>query len=378
MAPAYYDKIRRHWRYDFMVRRRRYTGRGYPTRRAALDAETVRRDEIRRGHTGAYSTFAALVDDYLTTSARTKSASWCYQLKIKLNRGFGWLADLPPTSLTRAHFERSLNELAAQELKGATVNEYRKIAHSVMEYAVTLEVLAKNPVSSIPKMPEEATGVTVIPTGHLRQLILGAQPGLAELLLVLSQTGARFVELQRLKWADVVFDHDPPYALLTTRKQRGGSERRRPQPLTAIGVDALRRIQRRGLSGDRVFAGPTGGRLDYETARKRLVALCNALKLPGYSFHEIRHWAATVVAKSGANRKAIANFLGQTSMGATDRYVHVVFPEVQQLADRLSAEIGGEVGVKLAADGGVNLGVKVDGEEEERGVASVAGVRENA
>lgn len=376
--PAYFDKIHRHWRYDFMVRRKRYTGRGYPTRRAALDAEAHRRDAVKRGHTGAYSTFAALVDDYLTTSARTKSASWCYQLKIKLNRGFGWLAELPPHALTRAHFERSLNELAGQRVKASTVNEYRKIAHSVMEYAVTLEVLTKNPVSGIPRMPESATGVTAIPTGHLRQLILGAKPDLAELLLVLSQTGARFVELQRLKWTDVVFDHDPPYALLTTRKQRGGSERRRPQPLTALAVDALRRIRRRELSGDRVFCGPTGGRLDYETARKRLVTLCDTLKLPGYGFHEVRHWAATVVAQSGANRKAIATFLGQTSMAATDRYVHVVFPEVRQLADRLSAAIGGEGGVKLASDGGVNRGVKQDAEEDKRGVASGRGVRENA
>lgn len=328
------------WRYDFLHQRRRYTGAGYPTMRAARAAEELHRREVSLGLSADISTFGALVDVFLSSSLRTKSQAWVYQLTLKLNKGFGHLARMPLAKLRRVHFEQALTMLHDSGSSAGTVNEYRKIVHSVISYGVKNEILLRNPVTGIPTMPTDIAEAVTISTDNLRRLVQAADPNTRALVIFLSQTGARSVEAFRLRWTDVVFTDDDPHCFLSTRKVRGGHEERRRQPLTRTAVEALR--AERDTSSVYVFAGPSGGRLEYQTARNRLVAACDAAGINRIGFHALRHWVGYVAASSGASIKAAARVLGHKSAAITERYLHATEAERLEIVQQLEQQLIGD------------------------------------
>jgi integrase len=326
------------WRYDFMVAGARHTGAWYPTKKSAQSAEHKRREAVQKGdRSDAISTFGELTDAYLTSSTHTKSPAWVYQLKMKLNKGFGHLAKLPLTELRAKHIEAVLLNLSQSGAKPRKVNEYRKIILALLNYAVKIEALEKNPALKLGKVPEPEAPVQPIETAHLQQLILATTGELRAVLIFLSQTGARWVEAERLVWSEVLTDQPEPFCVLTTRKRRGGHEKKRPCPLTATALRAIESM--RGQSPTLVFPSRDGAPMSYQTLFHQLKRLCDRLDLPHYSFHQIRHWAGMVTTSMGRSKKAVADFLGQTDTGATERYMHAAKPELWEVARRLEQEI---------------------------------------
>lgn len=345
---VYRDPRTKKWRYDFQVKGRRYTRAGFETKRDANRAQEDRR-KVADTDLLLYPTFKDLVGNYLLTGEREKSAAWVKQEEQKLNRAFNSLEAIAPQKLLPGHFDRILNSLRAEGLKGTTVNEYRTIAHSVMQYAVRMGAIPTNPLDAVGKAPTEETEVVPIPGADLRRLILKAANEMAALLIFLAYTGARFIEASRLVWTEVILDRGPkPFCILTTRKRRGGGERKRPQPLLG---EALRAIElMRGIDPVRVFPGPDGRVLAYRTALGRLHKLCTDLEMEHHSFHQIRHWAGTAAVGMGKSRKAVASFLGQTSTGATERYMHALDPELWEIAAHLERELALQMAAEKAAE----------------------------
>ena len=332
------DKRTGTYRYDFMLHSRRYTKRGFETKTAARDAAQDHKRLLKAGRTDPFQAFQEMVGAFLTSSQRTKSAAWCYQLEIKLNKAFPRLADLHPREITRGHIEPVLDRLARDGNTARSVNEYRKIINAVLNYGVGMGALATNPAASIPRVPESDAGVAAIPKLHLQQLILAAEPRLQALLVFLSQTGARFVGAARLRSSEVLLDAPRPACLLTTRKNRGATERKRLQPLTDLARHAIEPLL--GASDELVFTGASGGALVYRTELGNLHRLCGRIGIPRYGFHQVRHWAGMVATSMGKSKKAVAQFLGQTDTGATERYMHAAEPELWAVAQQLEAELG--------------------------------------
>jgi integrase len=333
----FYDKASKSYRYDFVIKGKRYPGpRGFPTKKAARDAEAERRRKIKGDHIDPFPSFRELVGAFLTESQRTKSEDWTYQLEIKLNKAFAHLKDLHPQQITRGHIQPALDKLARTN-KPRSVNECRKIINAVLNYGVKMGALPANPVVGIAKTPEPETQVQPISKAHLTKLILAADVRLKALLLFLSQTGARFVEASRLRRLEVFADRAEPFCELRTRKNRGGHERIRPQPLTAVAVEAI--MMTHGLSTEWVFPGVDGGPLKYRTEERRLKRLCKRLRVPAYGFHQVRHWTGLVATSMGKSKKAVANFLGHTNTAATERYLHVLDAEMWDVAKRREREM---------------------------------------
>jgi integrase len=269
----------------------------------------------------------------------TKTADWTYQLTKKLEKGFGHLAMLPPQEITPGHVEVALQDLERAGNGPRSINEYRKIMHAVMQFALDREAIRRNPVNVIAKRPEPAEQVDPIPTADLKKLILGAEPQLSALLTVLSQTGARFREIALLPWSEVFTGKAEPFVILTTRKQRGGREKKTPQPLTPTAVRAIE--AQRGRHDRWVFPSPRGSSpLVYNTAQKALQDLCVRLELPRYRFHQVRHWTGLVAGMAGKNTKAVAKWLRHDSTQSTERYRHAIDREMWEIAAALENEIG--------------------------------------
>lgn len=325
------------WRYDFIVAGRRWTKSGYATKSEALTAQEFAKADARRGHTPVYSTLGELVTAFLLDSERRKSAEWAYQLRIKLDKGFGHLATYDVNAVKPAHINDVLEALAARGLKPSTVNEYRKIIKSVFAFGIRMEVTTRNPAAATRKMPEDASEPEIIETAHLKRLILASPSDLSSFLLAMSQTGARFRELARLRWSEVFAAAAEPFAILTTRKKSGGQERKTPQPLTSVAVRAIE--SQRGRAGEWVWPAPRGGPMVYNTQHKRLRDLTAELELPPYAFHSVRHWAGYQATAMGKNRKAVAAFLRHEDSGVTEIYLHAMQPEVWEIARKLEGEM---------------------------------------
>jgi len=333
------------WRFDFWQGKRRWTGGGYATKRDALAAQEEHRRLASSDLSASICTFAELVDVFLSKSARAASPAWAYQQKVKLNKACAHLGPLLLRELRPDHFEVILATLHGRGNGARSVNEYRKIMHAVMQYGVDLEVLHRNPVGKTARLPEDAVAVEPVDTGHLKQLILAADPVLAAVLTFQSQTAARYIEAERLIWPEVFDGRPDPFCVLTTRKNRRQAERKRPMPLNRIALQAIDRM--RSLDPVYVFPAAGGGPLVYRTILKRLHGLCDRLKLPHVSFHRVRHWTGLKVTGDGRSKKATAAFLGHENTSATERYLHYVNAELWAIARGLEAT-SGEVETVLA------------------------------
>lgn len=329
------------WTYDFIEAGMRRTRGGYTTKAEALAAQEFARADVRRGHIPVYSTMGDLVQAYLLDSARRKSAEWTYQLTKKLDKGFGHLATFDVRAVKPAHIQDVMGAMAAAGYSAAAMNEYRKIIRAVFAWGVRMEIVERNPANAVDKVPEPDRAPLIMETAHLKRLILAARPDLSSFLLAMSQTGARFRELARLRWSEVFTTAAEPFAVLTTRKKSGGNERKQPQPLTSVAVRAIE--SQRGRHAQWVWPASRGGSYNYNTAHKQLQTLTAEMELPAYGFHSVRHWAGYQAAAMGLNRKAVAAFLRHEDSGVTEIYLHAMRPEVWAIARRLEEEMGDDV-----------------------------------
>ena len=179
---------------------------------------------------------------------------------------------------------------------------------------------------------------------------------LAPLYTVAVLSGCRLGELLALKWSDLTeagvvsinrtlvgtASGDPIFADPKTQRSRR-SFRLSPDAVAALNVQRDRQGFERQALGDGyrnfglVFATPLGTPLDSDNALKRFRA---SLKSAGiahrYTFHSLRHTAATSMLAAGISAKVVADRLGHSSPAFTlERYAHAVPALDEDAADRL-------------------------------------------
>jgi len=159
----------------------------------------------------------------------------------------------------------------------------------------------------------------------------GGQPGPPALALrdtavmeLLYATGIRVSELCGLDVSDV--DHERRCVRVLGK---GSRERTVPMGLPADRAlirwrQAGRPVLVTGASGNALFLGARGGRLDPRTARRlvhrRLAAVQGG---PDTGPHGLRHTAATHLLEGGADLRSVQEILGHSSLATTQIYTHV-------------------------------------------------------
>lgn len=152
----------------------------------------------------------------------------------------------------------------------------------------------------------------------------GSPEGLRDLAMLelLYGTGIRVSELCGLDRADV----DRRERVL---RVRGKGDRERTVPFGTPAARALdswwdaRPALVADRSGDALFLGARGGRIDPRAVRTMVHRLTQQAGVTDLAPHGLRHSAATHVLEGGADLRSVQELLGHASLATTQRYTHV-------------------------------------------------------
>src|SRR5215203_4075916 len=254
--------------------------------------------------------------------------------------------DIPLLRVTPSDIQAWLAELSGSGLSGASVRKAHGVLSGILGAAVRDRRLMANPALGMNLPPLGGKRRRYLSAAQVEALAEAAGPGRAA-VLVLSYCGLRWSELAALRVRnfdllrrrviieEAVTEVDGSTVVWGTPKTHG----RRSVPLPRFLVDELARTVVTRPADELAFPSPQGAVLRNRNARSAWFdAAARAIGEPGLTPHELRHTAASLAIKAGANVKAVQRMLGHASAAMTlDRYADLFDNDLDDVADRLDA-----------------------------------------
>lgn len=330
----------------------------FPTRRQAERwAKTVEADMIEGRHfrnvEARRRTVAEAIDRYLReelpkkrgSTARANLPWW------KANIGQLKLADVTPAilvehrgKLARESYARATPGSAHSSVKGEA-RRFKRSPRTVNRYIAALSHVftiarrewhwvSHNPFDGVGKFPEGPGRSRYLSAEERGRLLAetAKDPTLHLLTVLALSTAARAGELLNLKWPDV----DLREQRLLFRVTKNAEPR-----VVWVHGEAFKLLkehaQVRRLDG-RLFANATGGRYDY---LKPFKAACAAAAVADFRFHDLRHSAATYLAREGASEQQLRAIGGWRS-SIVRRYVHLAAEDAREVLAKMNEKILGK------------------------------------
>ncbi|MHB1815241.1 MAG: tyrosine-type recombinase/integrase [Steroidobacteraceae bacterium] len=346
----------------------------FPTRRMAERwAKTVEAEMIEGKHFQSVQarrrTLADAIDRYTEEELPKKRADTMHRYCLpwwRARLGHLKMADITPAAivdarsqLAREPYTRARHGAKRTLLKpGEKPPEYKRSNSTVNRY---LEVLShvftiarrewhwisSNPMEGVGKLHEGPGRVRFLSEEERKRLFAetSKNPQLHTLVLLALSTASRAGELLNLQWRDV--DLEEGRMLLARRPgQQSRLETKNGTARAAwIGGEALRRLKEHAKGphhdDDRVFFSPgrSGGRGVYNYDDPFGDAV-KAAGLEDFHFHDLRHSAATYLARAGATEQQL-RAIGGWKSNVVNKYVHLAGDDVKDLLADLSEKVGG-------------------------------------
>lgn len=224
------------------------------------------------------------------------------------------LANLTPVSIAD-----TLDGLLERGVAPPTTNRYLASLSVVLELCCReLEWMETNPVRRVKRQKENPGRLRYLSLDEKDRLLAACQESkdsrLYPLVLFAMFTGARKGELLGLRWADV--DALDLSAVLNKTKNRDRRTLHFPGPLG----ETLREMSRTPHISGYLFASIHG---KPTFPRKAWHHAVEQAEIEDFTFHGLRHTAASYLAMNGANLADIAEVLGHRSLSMTKRYAHL-------------------------------------------------------
>ncbi|AHH17272.1 phage integrase family protein [Nocardia nova SH22a] len=230
-------------------------------------------------------------------------------------------------------------------LSASRVKQSYQVLGQVLRFAVKAKRLAVNPAEDI-ELPALTQSEKVYLT-HVQVLRLGMAVGrFRALVLILAYTGIRFGEATALRPRDFDLDARRIRIVRSATFVRGTgtvvsdtkNHTNRSVPIPVVLVIELERLLA-GLDPDvLVFPSHKGGYLESTEFRWVFDQAAEAVGLNGFVPHWLRHTAASLAIKAGANIKVIQKMLGhKTATMTLDLYGHLYDDDLDAVAERMDA-----------------------------------------
>lgn len=255
------------------------------------------------------------------------------------------LADTPLRQLRPRHIEALLRALHDSGLSPVTVQGMAGTIRRALRVAVVNDLLDANPATPAraPRVPKGNPTAQVIPLVHLRAILTTAHPR-TDLWTVIAALGLRHGEALGLQWDDVSFAAGTVHvrrAVVVQGNKAVVSATKTPASVRTLycpqdATDALLRAYRDGGPGGWVFGSRNGTPLNQNNVRRDWRAHLEALHLPAYRVHDLRHTYATLMVEV-TDPKTASVLLGHTDVRFTmDRYVHASTDKLRRAGQSIS------------------------------------------
>ena len=342
---------------------------GFPARTASFStkrqaqrwAKTVEAEMIEGRHFRSAEarrrTLAEAIDRYLEHEAPKLRDGRMHRSTLPWWRGK--LGRLKLWEVTPALIAEYRDKLAAEPYRrarpsakrsslkaGEEAREFKRKPNTINNYLVSLgrifsvarrewHWIAHNPMEGVAKLSAGPGRVRYLSEDERQRLLAETAkiPQLHTLVVLALSTAARAGELMGLTWRDV--DLKDGRLLLCKPKNA--------QPRVAwVHGEALRLLlahsKIRRLDDDRVLLGAMpGARYDYHTPFK---AACAAAGVTDFRFHDLRHSAATYLAREGATEQQL-KAIGGWKSNVVSRYVHLAAEDAKGVLERMNEKILG-------------------------------------
>lgn len=223
---------------------------------------------------------------------------------------------------------------------GTTYNRYREQLHALFAWLLDQELVNRNPVAKVPRMPKAASSIRHLSPEQLERALELARRDqyIAAFVWFVAFTGVRRGEAQWLTWADVDFER----WLVSIRAKEDGSwqpktRRNRIVPvqtrlrpvLEQLRDDMRSRTKRGGAPEPWVFTAPMGGQWEEANLSKRFAMLLRPQGL-AWTFLDLRHTFATRLAAKGVSLAKIAALMGNSPAVCRTHYAHVTTEDLHE------------------------------------------------
>ena len=215
------------------------------------------------------------------------------------------------------------------DLSNRTKNKILVLLHGIFGRAQKVYSLPVNPVATVEKHPQRASGEIQVfsPEEVLTLVRAAASEQDAAIYLTAAFTGLRRGELLALRWRDVDFAGQ---AIRVRASYAGGgltapkSGKVRSVPMAPDVATALGKLQQRAsftADDDLVFVGEFGDYLDGSALRRRYATALKHAGLRPLRFHDLRHtFGTTTIAKADIRR--VQEWMGHADVQTTMKYLH--------------------------------------------------------
>jgi integrase len=245
--------------------------------------------------------------------------------------------------VTHAQVQRWLTGL---QLAPASIRKVHRVLSMVLAYAVSDGRLAVNPAAGVSLPRVQAAEKRFLNHRQVHELADACGKEYRLLVLFLAYTGLRWGEMAALRVGRVDFlrrrvlvseSVTPVKGVMTFGPTKGHERREVPLPRFLVGELA---VHVAGRSPDELlFTGERGAVMRSQTfQRAALTRTAEALNIPGFHPHELRHTAASLAIASGADVKVVQQMLGHKSATMTlDLYGHLFGDRLDVVADAMDS-----------------------------------------
>ncbi len=215
-----------------------------------------------------------------------------------------------------------------------TVAKAYRLLHAILNTATDDGLIRRNPCRIKGAGQEDSPEREVIPLATLIELLGHVPPRYRALVLLATFASLRFGELAGLRRGQLDLENCAVRIVAATAETDGGllldddpksqAGRRRVAFPAEIAPELRWHLERFAQSGDNglVFIGPKGGRLRRSTFRRTWTKARDAVGLPDFHFHDLRHTGNTMAAGQGASIRELMERMGHTSARAALIYQH--------------------------------------------------------
>ncbi len=235
--------------------------------------------------------------------------------------GHLFLADVTASGISEARAKLLIPSVGGKPARGfATVNRYMAALSHVLTIAVReWDLLEANAAHRLSKLKEPRGRDRFLSEGECERLLSACRkssnPDLHAVVLLAMSTGMRRGEILSLRFDQVDCVSGMIYLYDTKNGERRGV------PLTGPALALLgERSKAQARTTALVFAGKTG--VTPFDIRKPWYQVLKDACLTDIRFHDLRHTAASLLAKGGASLPVIGAVLGHKSAVMTKRYAH--------------------------------------------------------